>query len=71
MVAPEVPGIDLFKIANRSISGWIPSLKTGTTATAREGRAGSVSDQPRAARRNHDLLAYLWGLLWSQCPGPA
>ena len=31
MVAPEVQGIDLFKIANRSISGWIPSLKTGTS----------------------------------------
>lgn len=30
MVAPAVDGIDLFKIANRSISGWIPSLKTGT-----------------------------------------
>jgi hypothetical protein len=30
MVAPAVEGIDLFKIANRSISGWIPSLKTGT-----------------------------------------
>jgi len=31
MVAPTVEGIDLFKIAGRSISGWIPSLKTGTT----------------------------------------
>jgi hypothetical protein len=31
MAAPEVQGIDLFKIAGRSISGWIPSLKTGTT----------------------------------------
>jgi hypothetical protein len=30
MVAPVVEGIDLFKIAGRSISGWIPSLKTGT-----------------------------------------
>ena len=30
MRAPEVQGIDLFKIAGRSISGWIPSLKTGT-----------------------------------------
>ena len=30
MAAPEVQGIDLFKIAGRSISGWIPSLKTGT-----------------------------------------
>jgi len=31
MVAPEVQGIDLFKIANRSISGWVPSLKTAAT----------------------------------------
>ena len=30
MAAPEVQGIDLFKIADRSISGWVPSLKTGT-----------------------------------------
>ena len=30
MVAPAVDGIDLFKIAGRSISGWMPSLKTGT-----------------------------------------
>jgi transposase len=29
MVAPEVQGIDLFKIAGRSISGWVPSYKTG------------------------------------------
>jgi hypothetical protein len=31
MVAPAVEGIDLFKVqvAGRSISGWIPSLKTG------------------------------------------
>ena len=31
MVASEVQGIDLFKIAGRSISGWVPSLKTGAT----------------------------------------
>ena len=30
MVAPAVEGIDLFKIAGRSISGWIPSLKMDT-----------------------------------------
>src|SRR5215470_4473359 len=30
MVIPTVEGIDLFKIAGRSISGWMPSLKTGT-----------------------------------------
>jgi len=29
MTASGVRGIDLFKIAGRSISGWIPSLKTG------------------------------------------
>ena len=29
MVTPAVDGIDLFKIAGRSISGWMPSLKTG------------------------------------------
>ncbi len=27
MVAPAVEGIDLFNIAGRSISGWVPSLK--------------------------------------------
>ena len=31
MVTPVVDGIDLFKIAGRSISGWIPSLKMGIT----------------------------------------
>ena len=30
MVALAVEGIDLFKIAGRSISGWMPSHKTGT-----------------------------------------
>jgi len=30
MRAPEVQGIDLFKIAGRSISGWVPSHKMGT-----------------------------------------
>ena len=32
MVAPEIQGIDLFKIANRSISGWVPSFKMGSAA---------------------------------------
>src|SRR5579884_1875395 len=30
MAASAIKGVDLFKIAGRSISGWIPSLKTGT-----------------------------------------
>ena len=36
MVAPAIEGIDLFKIAGRSISGWIPSFKMGTTAPVKQ-----------------------------------
>jgi hypothetical protein len=36
MVAPAVEGIDLFKIAGRSISGWIPSFKTGAVSSVRQ-----------------------------------
>jgi len=36
MVAPAIEGIDLFKIAGRSISGWIPSFKTGTAGHIRQ-----------------------------------
>jgi hypothetical protein len=32
MGAPAVDGIDLFKIAGRSISGWIPSFKMDSAA---------------------------------------
>jgi len=48
MVAPEVQGIDLFKIAGRSISGWIPSLKTGT-----------VIRQPFCSQLEERLLLWL------------
>jgi transposase len=36
MGTPAVEGIDLFKIANRSISGWIPSFKTGSPSHVRQ-----------------------------------
>ncbi len=36
MIAPAVEGIDLFKIAGRSISGWMKSLKTGTASHVRQ-----------------------------------
>src|SRR6266480_6640763 len=36
MVAPAVEGIDLFKIAGRSISGWVPSFKMGATAPVKQ-----------------------------------
>jgi hypothetical protein len=48
MAAPEVQGIDLFKIAGRSISGWIPSLKTGT-----------VVRQPFCSQLEERLLLWL------------
>src|SRR2546428_1739509 len=36
MVAPAVEGIDLFKIAGRSIAGGIPSLKPGAASHVRQ-----------------------------------
>lgn len=36
MVTPAVDGIDLFKIAGRSISGWIPSFKIDTGSPIRQ-----------------------------------
>lgn len=36
MAASGVRGIDLFKIAGRPISGWIPSLKTGSPGHIRQ-----------------------------------
>jgi hypothetical protein len=50
MVAPAAEGIDLFKIAGRSISGWIKSLKTGTTSPVR---------QPFCSQLEERLLLYL------------
>src|SRR5438132_1434172 len=50
MVAPAVEGIDLFKIAGRSISGWIPSLKAGTDSPIR---------QPFCSQLEERLLLYL------------
>jgi hypothetical protein len=48
MVAPEVQGIDLFKIAGRSISGWVPSYKTST-----------VIRQPFCSQLEERLLLWL------------
>jgi transposase len=50
MVAPAVDGIDLFKIAGRSISGWIPSFKTS---------AGSPVRQPFCSQLEERLLLWL------------
>jgi hypothetical protein len=36
MVAPAVEGIDLFKVAGRSISGWVPIFKMGATSPVKQ-----------------------------------
>ncbi len=41
MVAPAVLGIELFKIAGRSISGWMKSLKTGNAGPSSRGSTPS------------------------------
>src|SRR5213082_2034355 len=48
MAASAVKGVDLFKIAGRSISGWIPSLKTDT-----------VIRQPFCSQLEERLLLWL------------
>jgi len=50
MTASGVRGIDLFKIAGRSISGWIKSLKTGNPHQVR---------QPFCSQLEERLLMYL------------
>ncbi len=50
MVTPAVDGIDLFKIAGRSISGWIPSFKTS---------ADSPVKQPFCSQLEERLLLWL------------
>ena len=36
MVAPAVEGINLFKVAGRSISGWVPSFKMAATSPVKQ-----------------------------------
>src|SRR5438045_8086840 len=50
MTTSGVPSIGLFKIAGRSISGWIPRLKTGKPRQVR---------QPFSSQLEERLLMYL------------
>jgi len=45
MVAPAVEGIDLFKIAGRSISGWVPSFKMGMTAPVKQPFCSQIEER--------------------------
>jgi len=74
MVAPAVEGIDLFKIAGRSISGWVPSFKMGTTAPVKQpfcsqsespscgaGASRGITNQDRRGVRDRPLDAFTTG----------
>ncbi len=65
MVAPAVEGIDLFKIAGCSISGWIPSLRRSARNPGSPGNgvpATLSAAQPAPMGRFHLHLAYTAGL---------
>jgi len=62
MVAPTVEGIDLFKIAGRSISGWIPSLKTGVASHVRQPFCRQLEERLRLwLEYNPQVVSYARG----------
>jgi hypothetical protein len=58
MVAPAVEGIDLFKIAGRSISDWIPSFKTGNPGHARQPFCSQLEGRLLPHLEYHPLVAW-------------
>jgi len=61
MVAPAVDGIDLFKIAGRSISGWIPSHKTGTASPVRQPFCSQLEERPLLCEYHPQAKSYTRG----------
>ena len=62
MVAPAVEGIDLCKIAGRSISGWVPSLKTGAASSIRQPFCSQLEERLLLWLEYHPLVkSYAWG----------
>ena len=59
MVAPTVEGIDLFKIANRSISGWVPSFKMGTAAPAKQPFCSQLEERLLLWLDDHPMVSSL------------
>jgi hypothetical protein len=57
MVAPTVDGIDLFKIAGRSISGWIPSFKTGVASHVRQPFCSQLEERLLLWLEYHPLVS--------------
>ncbi len=57
MIAPTSEGIDLFKIAGRSISGWIPSYKTGTAESVRQPFCSQLEERLLMWLEYHPLVS--------------
>ncbi len=53
-----VRGIDLFKIAGESISGWIPSWKTGEARPTRQPFCSQMEEQPLLYLEYHPQVAW-------------
>src|SRR2546427_10235907 len=58
MVAPAIAGIDLFKIAGRSIAGWIPSFKAGTASHVRQPFCSQLEERLLLWLEYHPLVAH-------------
>ena len=71
MVAPAVEGIDLFKIAGRSISEWIPSLKTGAASHVRQPFCSQLEERLLLwLEYNPQVACYARGDIGVFCPTP-
>ena len=62
MGTPAVEGIDLFKIANRSISGWVPSSKADSVSHTRQPFCSQLEERLILWLEYHPQVArYAWG----------
>src|SRR6266566_2864281 len=57
MVLPHVEGIDLFNIAGRSISGWVPSFKMSTAAPVKQPFCSQLEERLLMWLEYHPLVA--------------
>jgi hypothetical protein len=57
MVTPAVDGIDLFKIAGRSISGWIKSFKMGAVSPLRQPFCSQLEERLLLSLQDHPPVA--------------
>src|SRR5438093_182989 len=57
MVAPAVDGVDLFKIAGRSISGWVPSFKMGATSPVKQPFCSQLEERLLLWLEYHPLVS--------------